>query len=168
MQSKTFLKHYHEDALISGSPEKVFAYLDDHARLSSHMSKSSWMMGGGRMETTIDEGNGQKIGSHIRLSGKAFGISIALDEVVTRYEPPRTKIWETVGSPKLLVIGHYRLGIEITPHNGTSELRVFIDYDFPATNAWLGYLFGKTYAKWCVRQMLYGVQGHFNLNNYGK
>jgi len=120
-------------------------------------------MGGGRMGTTIDEGHGQKVGSHIRLSGKAFGISIALDEVVTRYEPPRFKTWETVGSLKLLVVGHYRLGVEITPHNGTSDLRVFIDYNLPDRNAWLGYLFGKAYAKWCVRQMLYGVRNYFNL-----
>lgn len=76
-------------------------------------------MGGGRMETMVDEGRGQKIGSHIRLSGKAFGISVALDEVVTRYEPPRFKTWETVGTPKLLVIGHYRMGIEITPRDST-------------------------------------------------
>lgn len=161
MERKTFSNHYHEDVLVSSYPEKVFAYLDDHIRLSSHMTKSSWMMGGGRMETMIDEGHGQKVGSHIRLSGKAFGIGIALDEIVTRYEPPRFKTWETVGSPKLLVIGHYRLGIEITPHNGTSDLRVFIDYNPPDANVWLGYLFGKAYAKWCVRQMLYGVRDHF-------
>jgi len=163
MESRTFSNHYHEDALVSSSPEKVFAYLDDHMNLSSHMNKSTWMMGGGRMGTTIDEGHGQKVGSHIRLSGKAFGISIALDEVVTRYEPPRFKTWETVGSLKLLVVGHYRLGVEITPHNGTSDLRVFIDYNLPDRNAWLGYLFGKAYAKWCVRQMLYGVRNYFNL-----
>lgn len=162
MSSQTFSKHYHEDGLVSSSPEKVFAYLDDHIRLSSHMTRSSWVMGGGRMETTIDEGGGQKVGSHIRLSGKAFGMSIALDEVVTRHEAPRFKIWETVGTPRLLVIGHYRLGIEVTPHNDISNLHVFIDYNLPDTNAWLGYLFGKAYAKWCVRQMLYGVVNHFH------
>ncbi len=161
MEGKTFKNHYHEDAPVSSSPENVFAYLDDHARLSSHMSKSSWMMGGGSMKTEIDEGRGQKIGSHIRLSGKAFGMSMFLDEVVVRYEPPRFKAWETVGTPKLLVIGHYRLGIEITPRNGISDLRVFIDYDLPESNAWLGRLFGRMYAKWCVRQMLYGVRDHF-------
>lgn len=165
MENKTFSKHYYENKQVGASPDNVFAYLDDHSRLSSHMSTSSWMMGGGHMETTIDELGGQKVGSHIRLSGKAFGMSIALDEVVTCYEPPHKKIWETVGTPKLLVIGHYRLGIEIIPHNGTSDLCVFIDYDLPLGNAWLGHLFGKMYAKWCVRQMLYGVSSHFNSAN---
>ncbi len=118
-------------------------------------------MGGGRMETVIDDGRGQKVGSHIRLSGKAFGINMSLNEVITRYEPFRSKVWETVGTPKLLVIGHYRMGIEITPRNSTSELRVFIDYDLPESSAWLGRLFGTAYAKWCVRQMLYGVRDYF-------
>jgi len=161
MESKTFSKHYHEKALISASSEKVFAYIDDHTRLSSHMNKPSWMMGGGKMETSTDDGRGQRIGSHIRLSGKAFGISMYLDEVITRYEPPRFKTWETVGTPKLLVIGHYHMGIEITPHNGTADLRVFISYNLPEKNAWIAYLFGRAYAKWCVRQMLYGVRDHF-------
>ena len=161
MEGKTFLKHYGENALIGSSPENVFAYLNDHTRLSSHMSRSSWMMGGGRMQTEVDEGRGQKIGSHIRLSGKAFGINISLDEVVTCYEPPRLKIWKTVGMPRLLVVGHYRMGIEITPRNGIADLRVFIDYDPPQTNKWLGYLFGKAYARWCIRQMLYGIRDHF-------
>ena len=33
------------------------------------------------MATETDEGKGQRIGSHIRLSGKAFGIPIFLDEI---------------------------------------------------------------------------------------
>ena len=162
MDGKIFLKHYDENSLIGSLPENVFAYLDDHTNLSSHMSKSSWTMGGGSMRTKVDEGRGQKVGSHIRLSGKAFGMGMSLDEVVTRYEPSRLKTWETIGTPKLLVIGHYQMGIEITPRNGASDLRVFIDYNLPEANTWLGRLFGKAYAKWCVRQMLYGVRNHFN------
>lgn len=161
METKTFKNHYHEDAAINTSSTTLFDYLNDHTRLSSHMSKSSWMMGGGQMTTSIDEGRGQRVGSHIRLSGKAFGVSIYLDEVVTRYEPPRFKSWETVGTPKLIIIGHYRMGVEITSGE-YSTLRVFIDYNLPQTHTWLGYLFSKTYAKWCVRQMLYGAREYFN------
>jgi hypothetical protein len=29
-------------------PERVFSYVDDQARLSSHMSQNSWRMGGGK------------------------------------------------------------------------------------------------------------------------
>jgi|SRR3990172_1269660 len=154
-------RHYEESTFISASPEKLFAYVDDHKRFSSHMSQSSWMMGGGKMDIAVDKDNGQKVGSHIRLSGKAFGIKLFLDEVITHYEPPYLKTWETVGTPKLLVIGAYGMGIEIKPHDAGSRFRVFIDYDLPVINAWLGHLFSRMYAKWCVQQMIKGVRKKF-------
>lgn len=153
--------HYEESALIHATPAELFAYIDDHKLFSSHMSKSSWMMGGGKMETSVDEGRGQKVGSHIRMRGTAFGIKLSLDEVVTRYEPFKAKEWKTVGTPKLLVIGQYSMGIEIKPQDEKSELRVFIDYNLPTTNVWLGKLFSGIYAKWCVRQMIKGACDNF-------
>ena len=148
------IRHYEETTPIPASPKEVFNYVDDHSRFSSHMNQSSWMLGGGKMETFVDAGNGQKVGSHIRMAGRALGISLSLDEVVTRHEPPKIKTWETVGIPELLVIGSYRMGVEIKPHQARSRLKVFIDYDLPPTHVWLGKLFAGFYAAWCVRQML--------------
>src|SRR3989344_5709890 len=159
------MRHYEESSVIPATAEKIFAYIDDHTRFSSHMNKSSWMMGGGKMEIKVDEGNDQKMGSHILLSGSAFGIKIFLDEVVTRHEPPLIKTWETVGIPKLLIVGSYGMGIEITPQNEQSQLLVYIDYDLPATNTWLGLLFSGIYAKWCVRQMVNGTKDQFLSNS---
>lgn len=155
------MRHYEEKSIVPATAEKVFAYIDDHTRFSSHMNKSSWMMGGGKMETKVDEGKGQKIGSHILLSGTAFGIKIFLDEVVTSHQPPLIKTWETVGVPKLLIVGSYGMGIEIKSLNDQSQLRVYIDYDLPPTNTWLGRLFSGIYAKWCVRQMIKGTREEF-------
>ena len=76
------MRHYEESSVIPATVEKIFAYIDDHTRLSSHMNKSSLMMGGGKMKTTVDEGQGQKVGSHILLSGTAFGIKIFLSSKV--------------------------------------------------------------------------------------
>jgi len=155
------MKHYEASVAINAPAEDLFAYVDDHARFSSHMSRSSWLMGGGRMEVSTDEGRGQKAGSHIRMSGKVFGVRLFLDEVVTRHDPPRVKTWETVGDLRLLVIGHYRMNIQVEPRDRNSVLHVSIDYDIPPKNAWLGRLLGKAYAKWCVRQMIKGPQDHF-------
>lgn len=154
-------RHCESRVLVKAPAEDVFAYIDDHANLSSHMNQSSLMIGGGRMDTSVDEGHGQRVGSHIRMSGKVFGIALFLDEVVTLREPPRLKVWGTVGDLRLLVIGHYRMGVEVAPQDGKSWLRVFIDYDLPLTNAWLGHLLGGTYARWCVRQMIKGTYAHF-------
>lgn len=153
------LRHWESSAFINASPEDVFAFVDDHSRFSSHMSESSWMMGGGHMVVELDEANGQAVGSHIRLGGRIFGVSLYLDEVVTRRDPPTNKEWETVGAPRLLVIGAYSMGVQVTPEPGGSRLRVFIDYRLPdgRVTRWLGWLFGRLYARWCVDQMLTGV-----------
>ena len=78
-KTKMYERHYDDSVLIPAAPVEVFGFIDDHARLSSHMNKSSWMMGGGRMNTSIDAGRGQETGSHIRMSGKVFGITLSLD-----------------------------------------------------------------------------------------
>ena len=114
------------------------------------------------METQIDEGKGQKVGSHIRMEGKVFGINLFLDEVVTEHTPPSRKVWKTVGNSKLLVIGNYQMEISLIPENGKTKLKVFIDYDLPTGGLrLLGYLFGGMYARWCVKQMLSGVAEYF-------
>lgn len=149
-----FSRHYEESAFLRVSPERLFAFVDDHARFSSHMTRSSWRMGGGKMEVRIDDGRGQSVGSHIRLSGKVFGIPLFLDEVVILRDPPYRKTWETVGVPRLLIVGSYQMGLEINAENGGSRLKVFLDYELPPKGRWLGRIFGGTYARWCVRQML--------------
>lgn len=108
------------------------------------------------MMTILDERRGQSVGSHIRVSGRVFGLELSLDEVVTEREPPNRKSWETVGSPRLLVIGPYRMGLEVTPRDGGSRLRVFIDYALPAPwpERWLGRAFGRYYARWCTQTMV--------------
>src|SRR5512134_3297522 len=154
---------YESSALVPAPADKVFAHIDDHSRLSSHMSESSWMMGGGRMEIELDDGRGQKLGSRIRLAGKVFGIELSVEEVVTERNPPHHKVWETTGSPKLLVIGHYRMGFELSPRGKDSMLRVFIEYELPPGPAarWLGRVFGGSYASWCTRRMVDDAVKHF-------
>ena len=154
MSNKSYQRHYEEQVTINAKPEEVFVFVDDHSNLSSHMNQSSWMMGGSKMETKIDAGKGQQIGSHITMGGKVFGLTLFLDEVVTEREVPRFKSWTTVGDPKLLVVGDYSMAFEIAPAGNQSTLKVSIDYNLPKKNRWLGQLFGSAYAKWCVRQML--------------
>jgi hypothetical protein len=157
------LYHSETSGFVGAPAATVFAYADDSARLSSHMSKSSRMMGGGRMETELDAGRGQVVGSRIRLSGKVFGIELSVEEIVTERLPPQSKAWETTGSPRLLVIEHYRMGFEIAPQENGSLLRVYIDYalpeDLPAR--WLGVLLGRYYARWCTDQMVRDTAKHF-------
>ena len=155
----------HEEARIqiSGAADQLFARLDDPTRFTEHMSKRSWRMGWGRLETTLDEGRGRTVGSHIRIHGRVLGILLHLDEVITKRDPPRLKEWETVGEPRLLVIGSYRMRFEVAPQHRYSELHVSIDYDLPRAGVgrFLGRLFGRAYAKWCTRRMAQDAQHMF-------
>ena len=161
------MQHHEESVIIPAKVEDVFAYVDDHKRFSSHMNESSWMMGGGKMKTSVDKKKGQEVGSHIRLDGTAFGIHLFLDELITHHEPPRLKAWKTIETPKLLIIGHYQMKVEIIPHDEGALLSVSIDYELPKKNVWLGKLFSGWYAKWCVQQMLKGTSNYFVSNKGG-
>src|SRR4051812_34553551 len=63
---------------------------------------------------------------------------------------------ETAGTPRLLVIGGYRLGFDLASSGEQADLRVFIGYDLPSSpgQRLLGRILGPVYAKWCVRQMV--------------
>jgi Polyketide cyclase / dehydrase and lipid transport len=155
--------HYAESVTVDASAEDVFSFADDFTRLSSHMSQSSGMMMGGRMQISFDDGHGQTVGSHVRMTGRMMGFDLFLEEVVTERVPPRHKAWATVGNPALLVIGNYRLGFDIASKGTSSDLRIFIDYDLPSSPAlrWLGNLLGSVYAKWCVGQMVKSARFRF-------
>jgi hypothetical protein len=148
---------------VHAPADVLFPYLDDHNQLSAHMTKSSWMMLGSRMDVDLDASEGRAVGAHIRLDGRVFGIPLSVEEVVIERQPPLRKVWQTVGSPRLLVIGNYRMGFEIRPYGSSVSLRVFIDYarptEFPGSV--LGRLLGEFYARWCTASMAQDAANHF-------
>jgi hypothetical protein len=156
-------RHYEVGARIATSAGSLFDFLDDPARLTDHMSKSTWMMGGGRMRLELDESEGRRVGSKMTLSGRAFGLELFLEQAVTERSVPHRKTWQTSGTPHLWVIAQYRLGFEINSQPDGTWVRVFIDYALPESGFghWLGLLFGNGYAKWCTRRMLGDARAHF-------
>ena len=140
---------------VAASPHTVFALLNDHQRLAAHMEKPSLMMAGATMKITTDSLKGQALGSLITVQGQVLGMALSVTEKVTEYAPPLRKTWETVGDTHLLVIGAYRMGFVLTPDGEMSQLRVWIDYDWP-TGRWerrLARFLSRTYADWCVKRM---------------
>lgn len=161
VQAARLDRHDESTGLIAAPVEEVFAFVDDPARLAGHMTQQSWMMGGGRMHVQLDAARGQRPGSRIVMTGRAFGIDLELEEVIEERAPPTRKTWRTVGTPRLIVIGNYRMGCELTPQGEAAVLRIFIDYELPARCRWLGRLFGPAYARWCTRRMLLDARRHF-------
>jgi hypothetical protein len=150
--------------IIDAPVDRLFDFLDDQSNLSSHMSKSSWMMLGSTMDVYMDAESTRAVGSKFGFRGAIVGVPLAVDEVVIGREPPLRKTWETVGEPCLWVIGRYRMGLELTPRGATTNMRVFIDYALPAGGLprVLGRLFGNTYARWCTRKMVSDARRHYS------
>lgn len=139
---------------VAAAPSVLFEHLDDHERLAAHMIQSSAMMAGSAMNFSFDQKRGRRRGSRIAMQGTVFGIALDMSEVVTEYDPPHRKVWQTEGKPQLLVIGDYSMGFEVAPGSFGSRLSVFIEYNLPAW-PWrlLGLLAAHLYARWCVRSM---------------
>jgi hypothetical protein len=161
---RSFSFHDESTSLARASADRVFTYLDDPKALAAHMGKSSMMMMmGSRMSIDVDADGGRVIGSKIRMNGSMMSIPISLEEVITERQAPQKKVWETIGIPKLLVLAHYRMGFDVTPKGDSSVVRVFIDYNLPATapGSWLGWLLGDVYARWCTKRMADDAAKHF-------
>jgi hypothetical protein len=93
--SRVLSRHHESATFVPATPARLFAHVDDHARLSSHMNTSSWMMGGGHMDIELDAGRGQRVGSQIRVAGRVWGVDLSLEEIVIERRPPDRKVWET-------------------------------------------------------------------------
>jgi hypothetical protein len=126
-------------------------------------------MGWGRMDLHLDERAGRAVGSRIGLEGRILGVRLSLEEVVTEHTPPTRKVWVTVGTPQLLVIGPYRMGFALMPvaaSGGRADavtLTVFIDYALPdrGFSRVFGRLFGHWYARWCTEHMVTDARAAF-------
>lgn len=149
-------RHAEAVALIHAAPQQIFSRLDDQRQLAAHMTKGSWMTLGSKFNFELDEFQGRRVGSVIRMNGRIAGIGLGLDEMVNEYEPPKRKAWATLGEPRLLVIGAYRMGFNLAVEDDGARLQVWIDYLLPSRVPlrWLGWLLGPAYARWCVRRMV--------------
>ncbi|RJF80775.1 SRPBCC family protein [Oleomonas cavernae] len=154
--------HLARTVAVTAPPDAVFAHLDDQTRLAEHMQKPSAMMGGGQMTYAFDAGRGQAVGSHIRMGGSAFGVSLSVDEVVTERVPPSRKAWQTAGPVRLLIIGGYAMGFDIVPSGQGCRLTVWINYDLPpGPLGWLALPLAALYGRWCIARMAGDAVSHF-------
>lgn len=159
----TFPHHAEAHAVVVAPPELVFEFMDDPQRLASHMSRSSWRMGGSQMRTELDDRRGQAVGAHIRMAGRILGMRLSVIEAVVERTPHSRKVWETVGCVRLMVMGSYRMGFDLARTRDGSLLRVVIDYAWPSTRwgRWWGRILAAYYARWRARSVAEGAARHF-------
>lgn len=156
--------HTEEATDVIGAPiADVFEFLDDQANLSAHMSEPSAMMFGTTMTISMEEDHTRSVGSRFGFEGRVLGLPLRVQEIVSARNPPDSKSWETTNEPVLWVMGRYSMSFDLSPHANGSSMRVRITYDDPQSPfpRFLGLLFGRLYAKWCVSQMIRDTRKHF-------
>lgn len=85
-------RHLERTAFVATEPARLFAALDDPARVGSHMSKPSAAMLGGSMRYELDAERGQSGGSVIRMTGNVLGLTLSVSETVMERMPPVRKV----------------------------------------------------------------------------
>lgn len=163
-EAKHYQKHYEESIFIPAPARNVFDYVDDHSRYYSHVIKFARLLGG-HMDLQMDESHGQSVGSHIRLSGKVFGRSLSLEEVITKREVPYIKTWETVGTPKFLIVGKYQYTVRVESKDHGSFLNISFDFSPPKKSGWFRLFLSNIYSKMCAGEMVKMTRNYFIKSN---
>jgi hypothetical protein len=105
-----------ETVEIRAPAEAVFAHVDDIRNLGWHMTgRSSMAMMGLRLKLEISSDQVTGLGATYRYSGTMLALSIEFSESVTKYLPPRLKVWRTIGEPRLLIIASYDMRLAVDP-----------------------------------------------------
>ena len=155
---------FERDVVLAAEPAAVFDHLDDHRRLAAHMEQRSWRLGFGRLAlNTSADATGRQV---LVWRGRVLGLPIDVTEVVIERSPPHRKRWQTIGTPRLWVVGGYTMGFDVAVHVGGSQVRIDIEYTLPERGALhvVGRLIGHHYARWCVTRMIEDISGQFGAN----
>ena len=161
------MKTKSKSILIHSTPEKVFQQMDDFSKTGMHMSESSMMMMGSKLKLEQLSTNAAGIGASYRWYGKMMGMKIDFSQIVTKWQPPKLKEWETTGNAKIIIMSWYRMWFEITPAEKRTIAKLSISYLPP--RGWfykiLSFLFVKWYCNWCLNSMLNDTKRELEKNS---
>lgn len=141
---------------INSTPVKVFAQMDDFSKTGMHMTENSMMMMGSKLTLEQLSENSNGIGAKFRWHGKMMGITLDFSEAVSKWEPPKLKVWETFGEAKMIIMSWYKMWFEIKPAENGTVVKISISYLPP--KEWyykiLYFFFVGMYCNWCLNNML--------------
>ncbi len=99
------------------SPEIVFDHLDNLGVTGMHMTQSSMMMMGSKLKLEFLTENQTGLGTRYRWTGKMMGFKMDFTVEVTKWDLGKEKVWETVGSPNLIIYSWYRMRLLLVPRS---------------------------------------------------
>ena len=151
-----FMKSITRIETYNVTPEQVFKCIDDLGVTGMHMTKSSMMMMGSKLNLKFLTEKHTGLASKYKWTGKMMGMAMDFTVEVTKWIPPKEKIWETIGDTKLIIYSWYRMHLLILPASNGCTAELSISYEKPKGffNKILSFLFADWYCKWCLKQML--------------
>ncbi len=135
---------------------EVFKSIDDLGVTGMHMTQSSMMMMGSKLNLEFLTNNHTGLGSKYRWTGKMMAMKMDFTVEVTKWIKDQEKIWETIGETKLIIYSWYRMHLNVQPIMNGTKAELSISYKKPKRffNRVLSFLFADLYCKWCLRKML--------------
>lgn len=150
------MKTIERTEIYSSPPQVVFPYLDDLGVTGMHMTQSSWMMMGSKLNVEYLTEHHSGLGTRYRWTGKMMGMKMDFTVEVTKWKEGEEKIWETLGTPELIIYSWYRMHLKLTKVANGTLAKLSISYDKP--EGWffklLSFLFADWYCRWCLKHML--------------
>ncbi len=134
----------------------VFQCLDNLGVTGMHMTQSSMMMMGSKLDLMFLSENHTGLGTKYRWTGKMMGMKMDFTVEVTKWIPWEEKTWETIGSPKLIIYSWYQMHLLLTKIQNGTTAQLSISYRKPDGVFYkiISFLFADWYCKWCLKNML--------------
>ena len=149
----------------NASPEIVFHYIDDLGVTGMHMTQSSAMMMGSKLNLEYLTPNHTGPGSRYRWTGTMMWMKMDFTVEVTKWIPGVEKTWETIGEAKMIIYSWYRMHLQVSQKDKLTTAELSITYEKP--KGWvlnvISFLFADLYCRWCLKNMLRDA-GH-SVNN---
>jgi len=148
------------------SAKDVFSSIDNLGVTGMHMTQSSPMMGGSKLNLEFLTANHTGVGSKYRWTGKMMWMPMDFTVEVIKWNPPEEKIWETIGETKIIIYSWYRMHLQVMPISDGTQAELSITYEKPKGffNKILSYLFADWYCHWCLKKMLGDARGSLEEN----
>lgn len=143
-------------ALYPSPPEMVFQCLDNLGVTGLHMTQSSMMMMGSKLDVKFLTETRNGLGTIYRWAGKMMGMKMDFTVKVTKWMRGEEKIWETIGKPELIIYSWYRMHLWLKKIPSGTSAKLSITYEKPqgVLNKMFSFFFAGWYCRWCLKHML--------------
>jgi len=136
--------------------DKVFSYIDDLGVTGMHMTKSSAMMMGSKLQLEFLTEQHTGSGSKYQWTGTMIGMKMDFTVEVTKSVEGVEKVWETIGEARMIIYSWYRMHVLVYPKGDITQAELSITYEKP--KGWfakiVSFLFADWYCNWCLKKMM--------------